>query len=87
MKWVIFVVLTLVFVACTPSNDRAFGAIRDMGFTDINLEGHDVLGWGCPENANDQNTTFTATQPANGRRVRGIVCCDYWGACSVRTRN
>jgi hypothetical protein len=87
MKQMIFVFSVLfAVVSCKTDSGTAMSAIRDQGFTDVSLGDHDLIGWGCPEEA-DTNVTFTATQPNNGRRVRGIVCCDYWGSCTVRTRN
>jgi len=86
MKWMILIVTLFALVSCTTDSGTAIRAVENRGFTNVNLGDHDILGWGCPEGA-DTNVTFTATQPANGNRVRGIVCCDYWGSCTVRTRD
>ncbi len=85
MKLIITTLLSLFILSCTPDPHTAISAAEDMGFTNVNLGEHDYIGWGCPEDMS-QNISFTAIQPTNQRRVRGVICCDWWGACVVRTR-
>lgn len=74
--------LIFALAGCEVSDSQANRAIRDMGLTDIQLGSYSLFG--CGED-HSFSREFSATQPANNRRVNGVVCCSYT-ACSVRTR-
>ena len=85
MKLAILLLFCSMLVACKPDPSVAMGALESTGFVDISLGDHSYIS-GCPEEATT-NVEFTAIQSANNRRVHGIVCCDLFGTCTVRTRN
>lgn len=74
-------VIILSFVAACTSESKTESALKNAGYTDI-----EVGGWAVAACSDDDmySTKFRATAP-NGSRGSGVVCCGLLTkACTVR---
>jgi major membrane immunogen (membrane-anchored lipoprotein) len=75
----IIIALALLLTACTDE-DKTRRTLEESGFTDITTGGYDFMA--CSD-SDSFHTHFTATN-AQGRRVKGTVCCGWIKSCTVR---
>lgn len=76
----LIVVAALLFSSCVTDTTDAKRALRNQGFTHINITGMSFFGCGKDDLP---GRTFRAKNP-HGDTVEGVVCCGILKGCTVR---
>jgi len=81
LGWILLLIASFIFApALCSTTEPAEHALRNQGFTNINLTGYKYFA--CSD-SDSFNTGFTATN-AQGKNVEGVVCCGFAKKCTVR---
>ncbi len=70
----------LALAACEASEGDSFRALEALGFESIKLQG--AAPFACSDG--DSFSQGFRAQNARGETVRGVVCCGFMKACTVR---
>jgi hypothetical protein len=89
----LFIILALALSACRPSDDRAIEAVRNAGFTDVQVTGSAFLACGSGDYARGAEFRARRAGPAQAagsiwqspaNEVNGVVCCGLLKRCTIR---
>ena len=72
--------LSLLFLACTVSQDKVTEVLAPQGFTHVQVDSYAWLG--CSKD-DTFKSDFTAVS-RDGTPVEGVICCGVIKSCTVR---
>ena len=82
-RWaVVWLSLTGLTMSCEVSENEATRVLEAQGFDDIHLEGAEVVFSRCSDS--DSFSRGFRAKNSRGVEVRGVVCCGWLKACTVR---